>query len=125
MHRLNGIGKVSMLGPFDGDEFSFLEFSAVVDDSFTAEGLKAISLVGDLTSTFAQGDQLKVGTCELEIKSISHENYDAMQSAGYLYESLYAMSPETTNAKTLGYSIFPDYIQTTIGLLLCWRRNML
>ena len=105
IHRLHGIGKVNMLGPLEGDEVSFLEFNALLDDTFVAEGLKAIALVGDLTSTFAKGDRLKVGTCELEVKSIYHENYDASQSAGYLYESLYATSLETASARKLGYSI--------------------
>ena len=65
----------------------------------------SITLAGVLTSTFAQGDQLVVGTCELEIKSISNENYDDTQTAGLLYESLYSTSPDAANAKTIGYSI--------------------
>jgi len=105
MHLLNGVGKVNMLGPTDGDALSSIQLSALVDDSFTAQGLKAIAVVGDLTSTFSSGDQLMVGTCDLVIKSILHKDYDATQSAGYLYESLYSTSPETANAKTLGYSI--------------------
>mmetsp|Transcript_19739 Transcript_19739/g.42930 ORF Transcript_19739/g.42930 Transcript_19739/m.42930 type:complete len:985 (+) Transcript_19739:2-2956(+) len=105
MHRLNGIGKVNMLGPVDGQELSSLEVNALIADSFTAQGLKAIALVGDLTSTFAPADRLMIGTCELEIKSIYHEDYDETQSAGNIYESLYLSSPESANAKAVGYSI--------------------
>ncbi|KAL7541113.1 LOW QUALITY PROTEIN: hypothetical protein ACHAXR_012985 [Thalassiosira sp. AJA248-18] len=106
MHRLNGIGKVNMLGPVEGEESSLLELSALIDDSLTTQGLKAIAIVGDLTSTFAEGDPLMIGACELEIKSVFHEVFDQTLGAGFLYESLYSSSPETARAKTHGYSIF-------------------
>lgn len=107
MHRLSGIGKVNMLGPVTpgGDVLSSVQLNGLVDDSFTLDGHKSIALVGDFTSTFAPGDQLTVGTCELEIKSISYEGYGKTQSAGHLYDTLYSESPETANAKVLGYSI--------------------
>lgn len=105
MHRLNGIGKVNMLGPVVGENLSSLEFNALVDNSFIIDAQKAIAIVGDLTSTLAEGDPLILGTCELEIKNVVHEDFDDTQSAGLLYETLYAASPETANAKTLGYTI--------------------
>ncbi|KAL7554112.1 hypothetical protein ACHAWF_017504 [Thalassiosira exigua] len=106
MHRLDGIGKANMLGPEEGGELSFLDFRALIDDSFaTTQGLKAIAVVGDLTSTLTHGDPIVVGTCELEINGVSREDYDSAQSAGSLYESLYASSPETARAKIRGYSI--------------------
>ena len=105
MHSLSGIGKVNMLGPAEGDVLSSVQLRGLVDDSFTSNGHKAIALVGDFTSTFAPGDQLMVGTCDLKIKSISHEGYDETQGAGNLYDTLYSASPETAKAKALGYSI--------------------
>lgn len=106
LHRLNGIGKVTMLGSADGGVVSHLDFKALIDDSFTVEGAKAITVVGDLTSTIALGDQLVIGSCEsLEIKGVIYEEFDGSQGAGSLYESLYSSSPETEETKLHGYSI--------------------
>ena len=105
LHRLSGIGKVSMLGPPEGDSLSAIKLKGLIDDSFTVRGHKAIAIVGDFRSTFAPGDPLTVGSCKLLMKSIVHEDYDETQSAGLLYEALYPSSSETANAKLLGYSI--------------------
>lgn len=105
LHRLNGIGKVSMLGPAEGDSLSAIQLEGLIDDSFTVHDYKAISIVGDFRSTFAPGDPLTVGSCKLLIKSIVHEGYDETQSAGLLYETLYPLTSETSDAKLLGYSI--------------------
>jgi hypothetical protein len=106
LHRLSGIGKVSMLGPAEGNSLSAIQLEGLIDDSFTVHGYKAIAIVGDFRSTFAPGDPLTVGSCsKLLIKSIVHEDYDETQSAGLLYKTLYPLSPETSDAKLLGYSI--------------------
>ncbi|KAL3797523.1 hypothetical protein HJC23_009887 [Cyclotella cryptica] len=112
LHRLNGIGKVTMLGPRDTENLSPLQFIAMIDDSLTVQGLKALAIVGDITTAIAPGDKLNIGNCyDLVITSVEHESFDSFQSAGYLYESLYSTSSETEEAKLHGYSIL--IIKTT------------
>ena len=106
LHRHNGIGKVNMLGPEVTEKTSSLEFNALIDDSFTVSGMKAIAVIGDLTTTIAPGDTLTLGGCtDLEIDSIEYEQYDEFQGAGYLYESLYRTSSHAEEARTFGYSV--------------------
>ncbi|KAL7514942.1 hypothetical protein ACHAXN_013076 [Cyclotella atomus] len=108
LHRHNGLGKVNMLGPEVSESVSSLAFDALVDDSFIAGGLKAVAVVGDLTTTVAPGDKITVGSCaDLVIESVEHEEYDALQSAGYLFESLYLSSPQTEKAILQGYTVLP------------------
>ena len=106
MHRLTGIGKVNMLGPADGDVLSSVTLSALVhDDLLTEEGFKAIAVVGDFTSTFAPGDKLQVGSCELDVSVVSHYNYDQTRGAGLIYETQYSTSLETAKARLHGFSV--------------------
>jgi hypothetical protein len=63
-----------MLGPLDTENLTPLHFEALIDDSFTVTGLKAIALTGDITTVIAPGDVLSVGSCDnLEIKSVDYE----------------------------------------------------
>ena len=106
LHRHNGIGKVNMLGPEVTENTSPLKFNALIDDSFTVSGMKAIAVVGDLTTTIAPGDTLALGGCtDLEIESIEYQQYDELQGAGYLYESLYSTSSHAEEARSFGYSV--------------------
>eukprot|EP00956_Cyclotella_meneghiniana_P022416 scaffold42451_cov66-Cyclotella_meneghiniana.AAC.3 len=115
LHRHNGIGKANMLGPKITESVSPLHFEALIEESFTVAGLKAIAVVGDITTAVAPGDKLYVGTCNLEIRSIEHEDYDALQSAGYLYDSLYPASTQSESAKVSGYTVLT--IEPTGGSL--------
>jgi len=106
VHCMSGIGKANMLGPAEGNALSTLEFDALIDDSFTVHGVKAIAIVGDLTSTVARGDDISIGMCtSLLVQDIIYESFDEFQSAGYLYKSLYPSSAATALAEKLGYTI--------------------
>ncbi|KAL7473049.1 hypothetical protein ACHAXS_013421 [Conticribra weissflogii] len=103
---LRGIGKANMLGPAEGIALSSLDLDALIDDSFTVHGLKAIAIVGDLTSTVARGDDISIGMCtSLVVHDIIYESFDEFQSAGYLYKTLYPSSTKTALAEKLGYTI--------------------
>ncbi|KAL7442689.1 hypothetical protein ACHAXH_009869 [Discostella pseudostelligera] len=109
MHRLTGIGKLNMLGPANGDDLSSVNLRALVDDSLTDDVHKAIAIVGDFTSTFAPGDKLVVGTCELDVKRVAHYDFDETHGAGQLYHTHYSTSRETSNARVHGFSIVQTY----------------
>ena len=114
LHKLEGIGKVSVLGSKHGVDN--LNMNALIDDSLISFSSKYVSIIGDITNTVAEGDNMRIGSCDLVIGAPVYTPFDSSSGAGLIYTSKYPLSPSRIDAEVQGMTMIPVFLSNDFSL---------
>ena len=94
-----------MLGSSYHDDTSAVKLLGLVDDTLMESSFKSVAVIGDTTTAVAKGDKVVIGSCHnLMVESVSYSQFDATQGAGFLFNTKYPLSQETSEARLKGYT---------------------